>query len=92
MKGYELYSWQQGGQWYFSVLIGTNREKTLTEIQSPDTRLKGLDALVPVLKKIPAGQFITWSLRSGLSFPPDDILNQVVKICKDQGMQLSIIR
>jgi hypothetical protein len=44
MKGYELYSWQQDGQWVFSLLVGTNREKTLDEIQSPQARLT-LDAL-----------------------------------------------
>ena len=92
MKGYELYSWQQAGQWYFSVLIGTNREKTLTEIQSPDTSLRGLDALQPVLKKIPAGQYVMWSTRSGLSFPPDAIVSQVVQICQEQGLQLSILK
>ena len=41
MKGYELYSWQEGGQWKFSVLIGTNREKTLDEIKSADVVLSG---------------------------------------------------
>ena len=56
MKGYELYSWEKGGQWYFSVLIGTNREKTLEEIQSADVALKGIDELKAVLKSIPAGQ------------------------------------
>ncbi len=92
MKGYELYSWQQGGQWYFSVLTGTNREKTLTEIQAPEARLKGVEALAPVLKKIPAGQYVTWSIRSGLAFPPDAAISQVENICKDQGLQLSIVR
>ena len=90
MKGYELYSWQQSGQWYFSVLIGTNREKTLAEIQSPDNRLEGLDALLPVLKKIPAGQYVSWAARTGLDFPPEPILSQVQQTCRDQGLELTI--
>ena len=32
MKGYELYTWQEGGQWYFALLEGTNRLKTDEEI------------------------------------------------------------
>ena len=70
MKGYELYSWQDGGQWKFSLLVGTNREKTLEEI--------------------PAGQYITWSSRETLSFPPDDIVQQVEQTCKDEGLILSV--
>ena len=92
MKGYELYSWQQAGQWYFSVLIGTNREKTLAEIQAPQASLKGIEALLPVLKKIPAGQYLTWAAPTGLAFPPDALIGQVQQVCKDQGLQLSILR
>jgi 1-deoxy-D-xylulose 5-phosphate reductoisomerase len=90
MKGYELYSWQENGQWKFSVLIGTNREKTLDEIKSADVVLAGVDALTSTLKKITAGQYITWSSRETLSFPPDDIRSQVEQVCKDRGLILNI--
>jgi hypothetical protein len=92
MKGYELYSWQETGEWYFSVLVGTNREKTLEEIQAPGAALKGLDALQPVLKKIPAGQYVTWLARDELAFPPDEMVRQVEKICKDQGLELGVVK
>jgi hypothetical protein len=90
MKGYELYSWQEGSQWKFSVLMGTNREKTLDEIKSADAVLKDMDALTSTLEKIPAGQYITWSSRETLSFPPDEIRSQVEQICKDRGLILNI--
>lgn len=90
MKGYELYSWQDDGQWKFSVLVGTNREKTLDEIKSAEVVLSGVDALTSTLEKIPAGQYITWSSRETLSFPPDEIRSQVVQACKDQGLILNI--
>src|SRR2546423_13466191 len=35
MKGYELYSWKSRGEWHFSLLIGTNRLKTFSEVNSP---------------------------------------------------------
>jgi hypothetical protein len=92
MKGYELYSWQDGSQWKFSLLVGTNREKTLDEITSNDTVLPGVDALNSVLEKVPSGQYITWSSKDGLSFPPEDVIKQVEKICKDNGLILNIAR
>lgn len=90
MKGYELYSWQDGNTWKFSLLVGTNREKSLDEIKSADVALSGVDALKATLEQIPAGQYITWSSRETLSFPSDDIIEQVKQTCKDKGLILSI--
>ena len=90
MKGYELYSWQDGGQWKFAILVGTNREKSLDEIKSADVVLSGIDELTSTLEKIPSGQYITWSSGETLSFPPDEILKQVEQTCKDQGLILNI--
>jgi len=90
MKGYELYSWQDGGQWKFSLLVGTNREKTLEEIKSADAVLTGVDELTSTLEKIPEGQYITWSSRETLPFPPTDIRSQVEQICNDHGLILNI--
>ncbi len=91
MKGYELYSWQEGTQWNFSLLIGTNREKSLEEIKSAENILD-FDALKTALEKIQAGQYITWYIKETLSFPPDDIIQQVEQICKDQGLILNIAK
>ena len=90
MKGYELYSWQDGSQWRFSILVGTNREKTLDEIKSADVAISGIDELKSTLEQIPAGQYITWSTRETLSFPPEDVLKQVEQTCNDKGLILNI--
>jgi hypothetical protein len=90
MKGYELYSWEKDGEWYFSILVGTNREKMLDEIQSADAALQGVDELKAALESIPAGQYVTWSALEPLAFPPDDLILQVKEICKDQGLELGI--
>ena len=90
LKGYELYSWQDGNQWKFSLLVGTNREKTLEEIKSADLVLSGVDELTTTLEKIPAGQYITWSSRETLAFPPDDIRSRVELTCQKQGLILNI--
>ena len=89
MKGYELYSWQDGGQWKFSLLVGTNREKTLEEIKSAGVILSSVDELKAALEQMPEGQYITWSSRETLSFPPENIIEQVEAICEDQGLTLN---
>lgn len=92
MKGYELYSWEENGQWRFSLLVGTNREKTIDEIKSADTVLPDVDTLTSTLEKIPSGQFITWSSRETLSFPPDDMIQQIEQTCKDAGLIFIIVK
>jgi hypothetical protein len=70
MKGYELYSWSQDQQWHFTLITGTNRNKTLEEIISQDNSISedgfvkisvvGVEAIKDVLSKIPVGTFVTW--------------------------------
>lgn len=70
MKGYELYSWQTGGEWRFTLITGTNRLKSLEEITSgADTvsadgwvriSVQGVDALESLLRRLPEGEEILW--------------------------------
>jgi hypothetical protein len=70
MKGYELYSWLEDGQWHFTLITGTNRNKTLEEIISKEdfisesgwvkVHVVGIDAIKDVLKKLPPNEFIMW--------------------------------
>jgi len=92
MKGYELYSWQAEGEWRFSLLIGTNREKTLDEIQDPAITRGGVDGLCTGLAALPTGQAVTWRAGERLEFPPDEIIRQVEQICAEAGLELQIVR
>lgn len=89
MKGYELYSWQEAGGWKFALLVGTNREKSLEEIKSAETVFSGIDELISALERMPEGQYVTWSSKETLEFPPDDIIKQIEKVCEDQGLILN---
>ncbi len=70
MKGYEIYSWSEDNQWHFTLITGTNRNKTLEEIVSHDdfiseegwvkVHVVGLDAIETVLSKIPQGEEVFW--------------------------------
>jgi len=92
MKGYELYSWKEGNGWAFSLLVGTNRGKTLEENKYPQTTLPDVNALRSLREKVPSAQYITWTSRETLGFPPDDIIKQVEQICNDKGLILSIAK
>jgi hypothetical protein len=55
MKGYELFSWKENGHWHYSLLPGTNREKTYEEITSKATVIVGTSNFEAELKRLPKG-------------------------------------
>lgn len=71
MKGYELYSWQEQGQWRFTLITGTNRNKTLEEVTTGENiesedgwvniHVTGVDEIKVVLSRVPANEFVSWS-------------------------------
>jgi hypothetical protein len=70
MKGFELYSWPEDSQWHFTLITGTNRNKTLEEIISNEDfiseagwiqiQVVGVDAIKAVLSRVPKNEFIVW--------------------------------
>jgi hypothetical protein len=69
-KGYELYSWKDGQEWYFTLITGTNRLKRHNEIVSTESFLtetdwvklsvRGTENLESVLSQLPDGETVTW--------------------------------
>ena len=68
-KGYELYSWQVGREWYYSLTSGTNRLKTYDEITLDENRveasrvkltIQGVYDLEATLEQLPPGAMVTW--------------------------------
>jgi hypothetical protein len=70
MKGYELYSWLENSQWHFTLITGTNRNKTLEEIVSKEDFISeagwvkihvvGVAAIQAALSKLPQDEFVMW--------------------------------
>ena len=70
LKGYELYSWEEEGQWHFTLITGTNRIKTIERITSEGDfisetgwvkiRVVGADAIKDVLSRLPEGESVFW--------------------------------
>jgi hypothetical protein len=73
MKGYELYSWPEDSQWHFTLITGTNRNKTLEEIISNvniisedgwvQIHVVGVEAIETVLSRLPQNEYIFWLAR-----------------------------
>ena len=70
-KGYELYSWNEDNCWHFTLITGTNRNKTMEEITSKKdyvseagwvkVQVVGADAIKEVLGRLPRGESVFWS-------------------------------
>ncbi len=70
LKGYELVSWQSGNEWNFTLVSGTNRQKTFEELVSPESfvtkegyvkiTVKGVESIKQVLERVPAGESVAW--------------------------------
>jgi len=69
-KGYELYSWEEEGQWHFTLITGTNRIKTIEEITYKGDfisetgwvkiQVVGADAIKDVLSHLLEGESVFW--------------------------------
>src|SRR5882672_2248915 len=58
---YELYSWQgSNGGWNFCLLYNTSSEKTVQEVFSKKTELRGLGQLKHRISALPVGSSIVW--------------------------------
>ena len=70
MKGYELYSWQDRGEWHFTLISGTNRSKTAAEIHAPiyvvtddgwvQLHVTRFEDVKAALGRLPAGEDVVW--------------------------------
>jgi len=71
LKGYELYSWQNGNEWNFTLITGTNRAKAFEEIIAAGNSLgtddfvkisvTGLNEIEKVLSLLPPNEQVFWA-------------------------------
>lgn len=69
IKGYELYSWEENDNWYYTLIEGTNRTKTFEEISAENNILEGngikvstesLSELKNIISKLPEDELVFW--------------------------------
>lgn len=98
MKGYELYSYRDdAGDWYYTILIGTNRQKNAAEVTA--AAVKGIPALAAQIKGLAPGAEVFWSNRvdpsqaqglPGLAFPPAQTIDDIKALFKSGNLTLVV--
>lgn len=100
MKGFELYSWQEGDVWHFTLIAGTNRNKLLDEITSPGDmpgglfkiHVTGTDAIVAALAELPRGEQVFWlglPTDAPVPLPPQEMVDSLRAKAAEMGLALS---
>lgn len=105
-KGYELYSWQEESDWCFTLITGTNRNKTAEEILSPEPlvtadgwvqiQVLGVDELKATLSRVPQGEYVVWFDRfygeggEAITLPPQEIVAAVASHAAGRGLDFAV--
>jgi hypothetical protein len=78
-KGVELYSWKtRANTFRFSLLWGTNRNKTDREIKAPGCTLEDIAGLKAALGRLAKGEHVVWGNelcpKNDCTYPPADVV------------------
>ncbi|MBN1116114.1 MAG: hypothetical protein JXA77_02850 [Bacteroidales bacterium] len=101
MKGWELYSWPNGNDWNYSIVIGTNRLKSYEEVTMNMYMVHGKDSLKLLLERFPKNEQISWvgeawlercwgSDYGNLSLPDKNTVNEIKDFCTKINLQLLV--
>jgi hypothetical protein len=96
MKGWELYSWPNGKDFNYSVLMGTNRAKTYEEVLANKLRVSGKDSLNLLLNKFPESESIFWIVKSwgnkrSFVLPDQKTVDEIKAYCVQKKLTLMVI-
>ena len=96
-KGWEMYSWKEKDNWFFSLQKRTDRRKTNEEITEKKTKIEGLAALKEELKKLAKRQTVMWNIgaivgpekdSNKVSDPSEEMQKEIEKVCDAAGLKL----
>ena len=96
-KGMELYSWQnENGGWQYAILEGTNRNKTLEEVQATPLDLQNVKVTIA---QMTVGESVFWtnsvydtssSHTLQLPFPPDAVVDELMGFAHEKQVDLYV--
>jgi hypothetical protein len=91
-KGMELYSWQVGLKWRFSLLPGTNRRKSIAQITARKVTVTSVAKLKERLARLAPGENIFWlnPSESPFVYPNSDVACELVAFCERMKMKLEL--
>lgn len=101
VKGWGLYSWKDQNDWYYTVLYGTNRTKTIEEIQFISStalqvaKLNSVESLKNLFSRLAPKENIMWyscvEASPSFSLPPENIINEIKDYCLERQLELTIL-
>ena len=91
-KGIEMYSWRAGGAWKFSLLSGTNRNKTKSEVMLPSNSISGVTRVKKKLARLADGEEVFWFNLKGepFAYPPASVIRDLEDFCRGKGIKLRV--
>ena len=90
-KGIELNSWLPASDvWRFSLLMGTNRTKTIQEITDPKVTIIGVNNLKKKLSELPKGENVYW-MNYAKEPVPKKIINELLNYSKSIEINLHLL-
>jgi len=92
MKGMELYSWQVGAAWRFSLLPGTNRSKSVAEVTSRKVTIGSVAKLKEKLSQLAPGERVAWLNpdSSPFAYPTPDVACDLVAFCDRLNIKMEL--
>jgi Beta-lactamase len=92
-KGVELYSWRKKtGGFNYSLLWGTNRNKSETEVKWPGCTLRDMSAVKTALSHLAIGEWVTWRgdlEHMTLAYPSPEAIDALRAYSKELGITLN---
>jgi len=95
-KDWDIYSWQDGNDWRFSLLFGTNRTAWCTEVKHPKAAMT-LEQLEEALTKLAEAQNVYWAPPGAaglqdaceIAYPPPGVVERLRQLCRRLGLMQS---
>ena len=96
-KGYELYSWPNGDDWNYSILLGTNRVKFYDEIMANKITVVGKDSLKMLLDKFPKNEYVSWLAKlrgdegGDISLPDQNTIDEIKDYASQKELNFNVV-
>lgn len=90
--GYEMYSWQEDGEWYFALIEASPKHETLEEVKASEWVVKGLEEFKASLEYLHPGESLFWTegVVEGTVLPNQNVLFELVEYLRTLGIDITI--
>lgn len=90
---WSLYSWQEDGEWVFSIIDRYSGFTTFEEVTAEEYRLYGVDTLYEAVTHLPDNSEILWTgyVVPDTVLPPEDLLYEILDYCNAVGVPVMVM-